>query len=205
MLVNNRSEKYVKKLEERGNLAFDFIIKNLEIETVLDIGCGYGIHSDKFKQQNKKVTSTDYISKYPGTIEGLYENLLFSPHDLTWACHVLEHVLNPHNFLKKIRKDTKVNGYVCITVPPARSKIVSGHVSLWNPGILMYHLILAGFDCSNAHIKTYGNNISVIAQAKEFELPSLGYDVGDLKKISKYFPEKYQGKFDGNILEHNWY
>jgi hypothetical protein len=129
------------------------------------------------------------------------------------AAHVLEHQLNPHNFLKKIFSELKEEGWLCITVPPLKHNIVGGHVSLWNAGLILYHLVLAGFDCRKAKIKQYGYNISVIVQKISIkEKPLLVYDGSDMNFIKKYIPSfkfngatpKTPGAFNGNIQEWNW-
>jgi hypothetical protein len=122
-----------------------------------------------------------------------------------WCSHCLEHQRDIRTFLQCINFNTKENGWIAITVPPMKDEIVGGHVTLWNAGLLMYNLILAGIDCSQAKVKTYGYNCSVIVQKKSIEVPSLKYDQGDIKTLSKFFPEgyNYQG-FNGNIKELNW-
>lgn len=188
----------------RAGQALDFIVNNFNFNTVLDIGCGYGIHSDFFKLKSKSVTSTDIIPFYDNAIIGNYIDLTFEPHDLTWVSHVLEHQLNINLFLKKVRKETKLGGYTCITVPPLKHDIVGGHVNLWNAGLLMYNLVLAGFNCKHAHIKQYKYNITVIARAEEFILPELHYDKGDIEKLRPWLPNFCKEPFDGNIQDWNW-
>ena len=117
---------------------------------------------------------------------------------------MLEHQLNVNQFLKKVRSKTRIGGYTCITVPPLKHNIVGGHVTLWNAGILLYNLVLAGFNCKNAHIKTYNYNITVIAQADDFDLPKLKYDSGDIKRLKPWLPEFVTEPFDGQITEWNW-
>lgn len=184
--------------------AAEKLVDFYQFETLLDVGCGDGRHSDFFKKHNKIVTSTDLKSQYTNCIEGDYNLLLFPQHDCVWVSHVLEHQLNVNSFLKKIRNDTKNDGFVCVTVPPLKHEIVGGHVSLWNAGLLMYNLVLAGFDCKNAKIKKYGYNITVIAQAKEFQLPRLSYDSGDITLLSEWLPDFCQENFSGDIDEWNW-
>lgn len=192
-----------KKVKRAGQ-SLEFILNTKNFNNVLDIGCGYGLHSDIFKAYNKEVTSTDIASLYNSSILGDYMELSFEPHDLTWASHVLEHQLNVNSFLKKVRKETKLGGYTCITVPPLKHDIVGGHVNLWNAGLLMYNLVLAGFNCKHAHIKQYKYNISVIARAEDFTLPNLYYDAGDIEKLKPWLPEFCKEPFDGNIQEWNW-
>lgn len=188
----------------RADQAIQYVTKNYDFKTVLDIGAGYGLHTDWFRSNGKDVTSTDLTPHIDGMVIGSYLDLEFEPHDLTWASHIAEHQPNVNSFLKKVRKDTKVGGWTCITVPPLKHNIVGGHLMLWNGGMLMYHLVLAGFNCKNCSIKQYGYNISIIAQADEFELPELYYDSGDLQRLSSWLPSFAKQGFDGNIANFNW-
>jgi SAM-dependent methyltransferase len=180
--------------------------KSLDIETILDVGCGDGSHSEAFKQLGKSVTSVDISGLYPPAIQKDF--ILFDQDqkfDLIWLSHVLEHQPNPNFFLKKCRQHTYLDKYICVTVPPLKHEIVGGHVTLWNAGLVMYNLVLAGYNCRKAHIKQYDYNISVIAKADNFILPELTYDWGDIERIAEWLPPgyNYQG-FNGNIQEHNW-
>jgi SAM-dependent methyltransferase len=188
----------------RAKPALKYVFKYMNFDTVLDVGCGHGVHSTIFKEAGKKVTSTDYSTLYPGTIIGLYNNLEFQTHDLTWASHVLEHQPDPHQFLKKMRNETKEGGWTCITVPPLKHSIVGGHVSLWNAGLLMYHLVLAGFNCKDAKIHQQDYNISIIARAESFLLPELNYDSGDVDTLAPWLPAFCKEGFNGDIKEWNW-
>ena len=192
-----------RRHRSRADEAILFCLRNLKFDSVLDICCGDGFHSDVFRESGKRVTTIDHNNEY-ADYKGIYQNIEFQPHDLTWCCKALEHQLNPHDFLRKIRKETKVGGHTCITVPPLKHDITGGHVSLWNAGLLLYHLVLAGFDCSNAHVKTYKYNVSVIAQAAEFDLPPLLYDNGDIEILKPWLPWFCEELFDGMILEYNW-
>lgn len=187
-----------------GDQAMKFCLERLDFDTVLDICCGPGHHSDQFKAAGKTVTSVDKRDIYGQEFVGMYQDFEFVEHDLTWCCKALEHMLDTHSFLKKVRSETKLGGYTCMTVPPLMHDITGGHVSLWNAGLLMYHLVLAGFNCKNAHVKTYSYNISVIAQAADFELPELYYDIGDLELLQPWLPNWCVETFDGQILEYNW-
>jgi SAM-dependent methyltransferase len=184
--------------------AIEKLLKDFNFSTVLDIGCGKGIHTDIFQKHNKIVTATDYYKQFPNVVEGLYQDLKFEPHDITWASHVLEHQLNVNDFLKKVRKETKEGGYTCITVPPLKHSVVGGHVCLWNAGLLLYNLVLAGFDCKTACIKKYGYNITVIAKASSFDLPKLNYDSGDITLLKPWLPEFCNEGFNGDIDNWNW-
>lgn len=190
----------------RGKLALDYLIENYDFNTILDIGSGKGEQTKVFERASKEVTRIDRRITYPkkNYIRGDYLDIKFNHFDAIWACHVLEHQYNPNLFLKKINRDLKENGVLAITVPPLNHPIVCGHVSLWNAGLLLYNLILAGFDCKNARIKQYGNNISVIIQKHKIEMPKGDSHKERIKKLFNYFPMGLKEGFNGNIKELNW-
>jgi SAM-dependent methyltransferase len=123
--------------------------------------------------------------------------------DCLWASHVLEHQVNPNLFLKQCYAFLKPGGIFAVSVPPLKHQIVGGHVTLWNPGLLLYNLILAGFDCSKARLRAEGYNISVIVEKSPVapeDLASLVYDWGDVQRLSKYFPVPFEDGYDGSLL-----
>ena len=130
----------------------------------------------------------------------------YKAYDGLWMSHSLEHMLNTQTALKNIRQVMKGEGWIGITVPPRKDEIVGGHVSLWNAGLLLYRLILAGFDCSEASVKTYGYNCSVILRRRWIPTPPLNYDRGDIEKLEPYWPNGLDCRhgFNGMIREHNW-
>lgn len=71
-----------------------------------------------------------------------------------------------------------------------KQEIVGAHVSLWNPGLLLLRLVLAGFDCSEASVLVYGYDISVVLKKKtikESDLAELSHDRGDLLILKNIF------------------
>ena len=192
----------------------EHLLKNYDFDTVLDIGSGEGKHSDVFKSFNKNVVSIDYgksvyferrDEKHTCLFGDYYSYEFDNQFDAIWASHVLEHQPNPNLFLKKVNKDLKEGGVLAVTVPPLKEEIVGGHVTLWNAGLLLYQLILAGFNCKNVSIKTYGYNISIILEKKSIkQLPELSFDKGDILKLKPYFPDFITEPFNGQIAEHNW-
>ena len=151
-------------------------MKNCQFQSVLDIGGGEGAHSKIFIDYGKSVTGID-VGKSPyfarnrqkrNYIIGDFNKVsVKNRYDLVWCCHVLEHQLNVNYFLRKIRKVLMPNGILALTVPPAKSQIVGGHLSVWNAGLLLYNLVLAGFDCRDAHVLKYGYNISIVLANKK--------------------------------------
>ena len=186
---------------------------------LLDIGCGKGDQAQFFLNHGFKVTGVDIgpcslqhpnfrlVNAYFDTDP--WEDQLF---DVIWASHVLEHSLNPHLFLSKIACIIKEGGWIAISVPPLKHAVVGGHVNLFNAGVLMYRMILAGISCRHAMIKTYGYNISIIVHFKRNPhhdlrdaIKKLKYDNGDIQTLSQFFPLGYnfQG-FNGDIKQLNW-
>jgi SAM-dependent methyltransferase len=175
---------------------------------VLDVGSGQSErHAELIRQAGHTVETSDFfdINTYTGDYNTLEIKKVY---DGLWCAHCLEHQLNVQSFLRKIHTNLKENGWLAITVPPLKHLIVGGHLSLWNAGLLLYNLVIAGFNCKDAKVKTYDYNVSVIVKKKTLELPQLKYDNGDLLTLSDYFPPQLQrtqrGDFDGQIQEINW-
>ena len=78
--------------------------------------------------------------------------------------------LSKIDYSEKINSILKEGGVLAITVPPLKNEIVGGHLSLWNSGILLYQLVVAGFDCREAIVKKYGYNISVIVKKNKINI-----------------------------------
>lgn len=191
-----------------GNEAAVKLAKDYSFKTLLDIGSGpsQGVNAANFfKELAKDVTRQDINPDYKPDLLGDFNNLATDKlYDCVWCSHVLEHQLNVNHFLTKIFHTLKDDGVLAITVPPAKHAIVGGHVTLWNAGLLLYNLILAGFDCKDAAVKSYGYNISVIVNKRTAILPELNYDAGDINALNEFFPLGVYEGFDGNIQEINW-
>lgn len=184
-----------------------------EFQTVLDIGSGEGLHAEILRQFGKDVTEVDlgeseYYLKNDvnrNILHGDYLDMSFPRQfDMVWACHVLEHQKNVNHFLCKVFLDLRVGGMLGVTVPPLKHEVVGGHLTIWNAGLLLYNLVLAGFDCHAARILQYDYNISVIVQKEPIDLPKLSYDKGDIEKLLQFFPSGLSEPFNGDIRELNW-
>lgn len=198
-----------------GDQAIKKLIAEYDFETVLDVGCGEGFHSLAFVESGKTVTGIAF-SKEPWFladkdnftyVNGDYNRTKFAEKfDLVWASHVLEHQPNVGNFIKRLFNDCKDGGIVAITVPPLKHNIVGGHLVFWNPGLLLYNIVFAGFDCREAAIKQYGYNISLIVRKKKIaKMPKLCWDNGDIEKLLPYMPAGLTApSFEGNFTELQW-
>jgi SAM-dependent methyltransferase len=202
----------------------EFVVKNYDFTTVLDIGSGEGLHSALFSKIGKAVTAVDYggsiysemaSDNYKGVdyVVGDFAELeLGHLFDCVWCSHVLEHQLNVGSFLLKIKAVLAADGILAITVPPLKNEIVGGHVSLWNAGLVLYRLVLAGFDCNKASVLCHGYNVSVVIRKNEINLPKhLNFDAGDIRKLRAFLPaglrfneNQIDDPFDGDIKRLNW-
>ncbi|MAG02133.1 hypothetical protein CMI42_02245 [Candidatus Pacearchaeota archaeon] len=200
----------------RGKKIIDKLL-TLNFDNVLDVGAGECKQSEFLKSHNKEVYTCDYslgsnsldekYYDYTGDFNKLIFNKKF---DCVLCSHILEHQLNVNLFLKKVVSVTKQNGYIVIIVPPRKPFLIGGHVSLWNAGLVLYNLILAGVDCSlECYIKHYDYNIGIIVKnvKNNIENINLTYDGGDITNLlSDFFPsslEAFDG-MNGDILELNW-
>ena len=177
-----------------AELAFEKF-SQFHFEHCLDIGSGEGLHTQALRDKGKEVTAIDFIG---GDVKGDYLDLSLKV-DAVWCCHVLEHQPNVNLFLRKIFADLIDAGVFCITVPPLKHEIVGGHLSLWNPGLLCYHLIVAGFDLSGSEIILQDYNISVLGKKIPRQEVELKYDYGDIDTLSDFFPIPVKERFDGEF------
>lgn len=182
--------------------ALERFLRYPDIRTVLDIGSGDGTHASLMRRHGKCVTTLSLHE--PADIVGDYLETTLPPVDGIWASHVLEHAPNVGLFLEKCFRDLRPDGLLAITVPPAKHNIVGGHLSLWNEGLLLYHLILAGFDCRHAQVGVYDYNISVLVQKKSAYRPPLAMDAGDIEKLAAFFPMPVEQGFNGQTGNINW-
>ena len=81
--------------------------------------------------------------------------------------------------------------------------IVSGHVNLFNPGLLLYRVVLAGVDCSEAKVFQYDGNICLLVKVTRISSPRLSYDIGDIEKLSEFFPNSPSDGFNGDFMCQN--
>jgi SAM-dependent methyltransferase len=194
--------------------AIDKLLAEYSFDTVLDVGCGSGDHVRRFVEAGKRVTAVDIRPKLDPLLMGQVEHFAQSlaglvyhhkEYDCVWASHVLEHQPNVGLFLGELRCLTKPGGVLAVTVPTMNNTIVGGHLSLWNAGLLMYNLVLAGFDCREARALEYSAQISVILTKSPVRPLDLCYDSGDVTAIAEYLPVQVANDmFEGRIRELNW-
>lgn len=204
--------------------ALQKLLEDYQFQSVIDIGAGALEQTTIFAKHGKDVTAVDFgVSVYYqqhttedglkiNKIIGNFNNMKFdSKYDCVWASHILEHQPNADQFLKKLISLAKDGGIIAITIPPFKHEIVGGHVSIWNAGLVLYRLVLAGIDCTNASVLSYGYNISIIVRKKTITPQGIEYDCGDIRRIASYLPNglkyhrnDFDDPFNGNIARLNW-
>lgn len=196
-----------------SGLLIQHLVDTCDFETVLDIGSGSGEQSIVLRQHGKRVTELDYgdsvyfRDRRDENVEALIGDFVTmdvpGTYDCVIASHVLEHQENVGLFLRKIHSVLREGGVLGISVPPFKHNLVGGHLTVWNAGLVLYNLVLAGFDCKNAWVRKYGHNISVAVQKRTIEPQGLEYDKGDVDRILQYLPDGFKEGCDGDIVSLN--
>jgi SAM-dependent methyltransferase len=189
----------------RGMQAIERVVQYDDIDTVLDIGSWNGDHANYLRRHGKTVSTVDF--NVQADYHGNYLDLDLPKFDCIWCSHTLEHQTNVGKFLKKCFKDLNDNGLLAVTVPSMEkygTKVVDGHMTYWNAGVLLYNIILAGFDCHDARVATYNNEVSVLVRKVKADLPRISSDRGEIQRLSRFFPIGVSQGFDGSINKVNW-
>lgn len=188
----------------RAKDRLNYLLDNYDFKTVLDYGCGRQTpHRASFERAGKSWCGIDRERNGDVILLGTQQEA----YDCLWCCHYFEHERDQDALLGRIHYLLKPGGLLCITVPVMDDFIVGGHVNLFNAGLLMYRLVLNGFDCSAAAVRSDHRDITVIVRkpVEGFELPQLDNDSGDIERIAQYMPEGCrQQRFDGRIEYLNW-
>ncbi|MCV0428119.1 MAG: class I SAM-dependent methyltransferase [Roseibium sp.] len=173
------------------------IVISRKPHSLIDIGSGSGTHAEEFRKSGIKVKTLDFGSSVysasstnpPDFVGNFYDIQINEKFECVWASHVLEHQPNAGQFLSRCRELIEKDGYIAVTVPPAKPIIVGGHLSIWNEGLLIYNLVRSGFDCLNATVVRHGYNITVIAPLAQDVPQSATFDSGDLADLRGRLPK----------------
>lgn len=190
-----------------GDEALSLLLREYRFDSVLDVGCGDGRQAMHLRAHGKRVTTVSFEAyagfqpDYLGDFESYRSDRRY---DVVWCSHALEHQPNVGRFLQRLLDFAEPEGLLAITVPPARPYIVGGHLTVWNAGLLLYNLIVAGIDCRQARLKAYGYNLSVLVPARRAQLPPLRHDAGDIERLAAFFPMPVRQGFDGRIEQIGW-
>jgi 2-polyprenyl-3-methyl-5-hydroxy-6-metoxy-1,4-benzoquinol methylase len=200
----------------RGGAAAWYLLNFCEFKSVLDVGSGAGEQALQFAKRDKAVHCVDFgvsiyfqestakaeletLGNVRWTVGNFNEMAPTETYDLVWCSHILEHQPDANRFIRHCLSYLSDYGWLAITVPPLKHRIVGGHVSLWNAGLLLYQIVMAGNDCSQAIVMNYDYNITVLVRKRPIELPPLDFDAGDIGRLKPYMPEGCDEGFDGRM------
>lgn len=143
-----------------------------KIKNIADIGSGSGHQALLFSQMGLNVTCIDYI-KPLYNLDYIHPEAkkLRGEFDAVWSHHCLEHIMNPIGELIKWHKLLIDNGKLFITVPECSYIVSSGHINSYSIPMLMYHLAISGYDCSEACFDISGSQIRAVAKKQSNYLP----------------------------------
>jgi SAM-dependent methyltransferase len=149
----------------RSNQILDYVNKNIrlsKINTVLDYGGGDGRLLQAFLEENKECFLVDYnqncipgVTKLADTIEDLSQSKKF---DLIICNHVMEHVAQPLQVLKKLISYLNDRGHIFIEVPmevwkhPPLSREPVTHINFFTPGNLHNLMLQSGLNVSKCEL-----------------------------------------------------
>src|SRR5712691_6231477 len=155
-----------------SHLGFAKILTEYDFDTVLDIGSGSGVCARALRFLGKDLTAVDIVLNHPTDVTADYLGIsLDRQFDLVWCSHILEHQRNIGAFLDRVFDDVRDDGIAAITVPSALSPLIIGHANIFTPLHVIYQLVLAGFDCRDARVKSYDWQFTVIVRKRWNGLP----------------------------------
>ena len=131
-IYGNSSSVQLFKSQKKysGNKIFDFVAKYRNPKNVLEIGCGAGGILAVFKENGANVTGLDFDDDYLNearnhdinVIKGSTEVLdIDQKFDVIILSHLLEHIVNPHDFLQDVKRFLSKDGLIYIEVPSINS------------------------------------------------------------------------------------
>ncbi|MDG6218105.1 MAG: class I SAM-dependent methyltransferase [Candidatus Thermoplasmatota archaeon] len=166
----------------------------------LDIGCGNGALLRQFHDQFPEWTlfAIELNDKYKDIVESIpcvqkmyvSDNLehIEAPFDCITMVHVLEHILNPRSYLKKVHNILSPEGILIIEVPNFIKNpydlIIVDHCTHFDINSLESLLKVTGFEVIYSSIKCVAKELTVIAR-KNTNL-NLKIDSIDIHKTSDF-------------------
>lgn len=191
-----------------SHLGFGQFVSRYEFKTVLEIGSRGGIIARALDFIGKQVLTVEILPHYEAKYSGDYLDISFDEEiDAIWCAHVFEHQRHPGKFLEKCFDDLRDGGVLAITVPSALHPLLIGHHNIFTGLLLIYQLILAGFDCSEASFRQYDQQMTVIVRKKPNGIPRLSFaatmmgnkgDLGQVDNLVSFFPKEVQGSINSD-------
>lgn len=126
-------EKRCGATEHEERRVREIIIRHIprNVNLILDVGCGSGWVAKEFLKKNIKVISLDISKKNPSIVKKLYQSQNHFPLvadsfklpfqsdsvDCAIASEIIEHIIEPKEFLRELFRVVKKGGKVLISTP----------------------------------------------------------------------------------------
>jgi hypothetical protein len=149
------------------------LLRDHPIDTVLDLGRTDLQRLAILAQQDRQVTAV--VDTSATAVVSPYVTLLrrapltsdpSRPFQCVVAIDLLQRQADPQAFLRLLRSQLAEGGVLALSVPAMRYPLVGGDLSIWSAGLVLYHLVLAGFDCRNVKLLPQDERIFVLLTSK---------------------------------------
>lgn len=155
--------------------------------SILDIGCGPGLHCEYFRQRGLRPVG---MERKPELVQADVEHVRFGA-DLggrtfryVFSSHVLEHCRSPFEQLLRWKDLLQDGGELLLVVPPYSPLVSNDHWHIgWNVGQVAMLLVAAGFDCSGGIFMKCGHNVCGYGRKAAFK--ETGFNI---EKSLPYLP-----------------
>lgn len=150
----------------------------LHDRAVLDVGCGYGHYLKHFGLGSVGVTTAkdevdfgkeNNLNIIFGNAENLSDTLGDRNFDVFWANNIFEHLLSPHSFLIKLKRQAANNSLLILGVPVVpkivsliklnkfRGVLASNHINFFTKDTLRLTVFFAGWSVKDVRPFVFKN------------------------------------------------
>tara|TARA_B100001121_G_scaffold268281_1_gene252116 strand:- start:538 stop:1545 length:1008 start_codon:yes stop_codon:yes gene_type:complete len=190
----DKFENSEKKLDEKKSTFFNIINSlNIEYQTVCDVGAGNGQNVSLFKSIGKEACGYEpskYFSEFGkkknlNIINGFADDVE-GEYDLVLMIHVLEHMINPKEVIRRLRKNVKK--YLFVEVPASVDKFQSfqySHTYYFSLNTLSQIITKCGFKKIYIEHKSRRVNDYVYALFEKTDEKEI-YQYNYTKEVRKY-------------------
>lgn len=135
-----------------------------------------------------------------------------TPFDCVIAIDLLQRQVDPQAFLRRAHRMLAEGGVLALSVPAMRYPLVTGDLTIWSGGLLLYHLVLSGLDCRNVKMLTQGEQIFLVLVKASIEPAPLGTFVPSPGTMRAHLPQGLEFiempdgglGFDGDLPAIGW-
>ena len=193
------------------------LLEKHEFDTVLDFGAGWQRRCDTLLASGRSVSALLSPETPPGNVPAkaipyqgtIHSAVLPNTFDCIIAVNVLHQERDPQRFLRRLHDLLPERSLLALTVPALRHPMLQGELSIWNAGLVLYHLVLAGFDCSNVQCLTQEAEISIILEKNAIDPWEEDSPRPPLGTLRRHLPQALDfvhepAWFNGDIPELNW-